>query len=128
MTVRPLRLESTYLLVNPDETVTPIPVSPDFWATIGQRTDIHDGRMVMRFFYDADWTTWEVHPHADEVIICVGGTFTMVLDLPEGERRVELSEGETVVIPAGIWHTADVPGEASGIFLTAGRGTQHRPR
>ena len=28
----------------------------------------------------------------------------------------------------GIWHTADVPDSATAVFITAGRGTQHRMR
>jgi hypothetical protein len=28
----------------------------------------------------------------------------------------------------GTWHTADVAGAATAVFITAGLGTQHRPR
>lgn len=29
---------------------------------------------------------------------------------------------------AGTWHTADVAGTATAVFITAGKDTQHRPR
>jgi hypothetical protein len=41
---------------------------------------------------------------------------------------VTLQAGEYAINPPGTWHTADIDGEATGDFITAGMGTQHRPR
>ncbi len=30
--------------------------------------------------------------------------------------------------PPGVWHTADIADHAQGLFITAGMGTQNRPR
>ena len=43
-------------------------------------------------------------------------------------RSVMLEAGDYAVNPPGVWHTADVTGHATAIFITAGEGTQHRPR
>jgi quercetin dioxygenase-like cupin family protein len=88
-----------------------------------------EGRLVALHSFDADWTSWEMHPAGDELVVCIAGVMTLIQQLPEGrEQRVRLGPGDYVVNPPGAWHTADVEGEATALFVTAGLGTQHRPR
>jgi hypothetical protein len=42
--------------------------------------------------------------------------------------KTRLTTGEYAINPPGTWHTADVEGSASAVFITAGMGTQTRPR
>jgi hypothetical protein len=44
------------------------------------------------------------------------------------EIRVTLNAGEYVINDPGVWHTADVDGEAAALSITAGEGTEHRGR
>ena len=44
------------------------------------------------------------------------------------DTPLHLGLGEYVVNPPGAWHTADVVEPGSGLFITPGRGTTHRPR
>ena len=39
-----------------------------------------------------------------------------------------LGPGEAVINPRGVWHTADVEDPATVLFITAGAGTENRPR
>ena len=39
-----------------------------------------------------------------------------------------LGAGEYAINDPGTWHTADVDGSATALFITAGQGTEHRPR
>lgn len=87
-----------------------------------------EGRLVTIHSFDAPWTSWEVHPHGAELVVCLSGTITLVQDDGEVVRTVELEGGQAVVNPPGVWHTADVTGRASALFVTAGLGTEHRPR
>jgi hypothetical protein len=41
---------------------------------------------------------------------------------------VELRAGLAVVNPRGAWHTVDVHEPGLALFITPGRGTEHRPR
>jgi hypothetical protein len=41
---------------------------------------------------------------------------------------VSLAPGQYAINEPGTWHTADVEGPATALFITAGWGTQHRPR
>ena len=43
-------------------------------------------------------------------------------------RTVQLGEGDATVNAPGVWHTADVDGTATALFVTAGTGTEVRPR
>jgi len=70
-----------------------------------------------------------MHPHGHEVVLCVAGTMTLHQELPSGEARtVVLEEGQYAINEPGTWHTADVGEVATGVFITAGEGTTHRPR
>jgi hypothetical protein len=44
------------------------------------------------------------------------------------KHSVQLGTGEYAINEPGTWHTADVTGKATALFITAGVGTQHRPR
>lgn len=91
--------------------------------------DGHEGRLVTTHRFSESWTSWEMHPHGDEVVLCLGGAITLIQELPGGEQRtVTLEPGEYAINPPSVWHTADVSGEAQALFITAGWGTRHRPR
>ena len=93
------------------------------------RADGADGRLVMMFHMTGSWTTWECHPLGAEVVIACTGTHRFVQQLDDDEERVvEISPGQALVNPPGVWHTAD-SGEGGWILaITPGLGTEHRPR
>jgi hypothetical protein len=103
----------------------------DWYEGYGARhaADGAEGRLVSQYTFTEDWTAWEMHPAGDEVVICTHGTMVLVQEFPDG-RAVEtpLAAGEYAINPASVWHTADVAGSATAIFITAGEGTQHRAR
>lgn len=70
-----------------------------------------------------------MHPSGSEVVLCTSGTLTLHQEAPDGSRHtVSLAAGEYVINDPGTWHTADVAGPATAVFITAGWDTQHRPR
>jgi mannose-6-phosphate isomerase-like protein (cupin superfamily) len=88
-----------------------------------------EGRLVSQYSFTEDWTSWEMHPAGAEVVICTAGAMVLVQEWPDGRREsVALAAGEYAINPPGVWHTADVAGAATAIFITAGEGTQHRAR
>ena len=94
--------------------------------------DGHEGRLVSLYTFSESWDSWEVHPRGTELVLCVGGTITLVQETPDGATSaVTLSSGQGVVNEVGVWHTADVPDAADPptvLFITSGEGTEHRPR
>jgi hypothetical protein len=112
-------------------------VEPDFtgmewYAAYGERhvSDGAEGRLVSQYRFDESWTSWEVHPQGAEVVICTAGRVTLLQEHVDGVARIELQAGDYAINAPGVWHTADIaPGEdATCIFITAGEGTDHRPR
>jgi quercetin dioxygenase-like cupin family protein len=70
-----------------------------------------------------------MHPEGDEVVLCLAGSMTLHQEFPDGRREtVTIGAGEYAINPPGVWHTADIAGEAEALFITAGLGTQGRPR
>ena len=88
-----------------------------------------EGRLVSHFQFTESWDSWEMHPSGDEVVICLTGSMTLHQEHAGGAKAtVTLGAGDYVINPPGCWHTADIEGEASALFITAGFGTEHRPR
>ena len=88
-----------------------------------------EGRLVSMFTFNEPWSMWEMHPSGSEVVLCVSGARTGPQEKADGTRStVALQPGEYAINEPGTWHTADVTGPATAVFITAGLGTQHRPR
>jgi quercetin dioxygenase-like cupin family protein len=87
------------------------------------------GRLVSYYRFDAPWQSWEMHPLGDELVLCTEGRMTLIQQTGDGGvERIELAAGQVAINRAGVWHTADVDSSACALFVTAGMGTQHRPR
>jgi quercetin dioxygenase-like cupin family protein len=91
--------------------------------------DGNEGRLVSFSEFGESWGSWEMHPAGDEVVLCLSGTITLHREFPDGlADTVAIGPGEYAINPPGVWHTADIEGMATALFITAGAGTEHRPR
>nr|WP_235903778.1 cupin domain-containing protein [Pontixanthobacter luteolus] len=103
----------------------------EWYDAYAKRTasDGAEGRLVSQHSFSEGWPTWEMHPHGAEVVICIDGEMTLTQEFPDGrEVQVILTPGDYAINPPGVWHIADIDSHATAIFITAGEGTQHRPR
>jgi hypothetical protein len=103
----------------------------EWYEAYAQRTadDGAEGRLVSMHDFASDWDMWECHPAGDEVVLCLSGEITLIQEFPDGALHSEtLSAGQYLINSAGVWHTADIFEAATALFITAGQGTQHRPR
>lgn len=88
-----------------------------------------EGRLISEYVFAENWDSWERHPAGSEIVYCLAGRMTLHQELANGRvEMIVLEAGQYAINPPGIWHTADVDGEARALFITAGMGTQHRPR
>ncbi|WP_371627144.1 cupin domain-containing protein [Streptomyces sp. NBC_01116] len=87
-----------------------------------------EGRMVTIFDGEGPGGHWERHPAGDELVVCLSGSVTVTRDVDGVPDRVALRPGEATVNPAGAWHAVDMAGPATILTITAGLGTDHRPR
>lgn len=115
-----------HLGVGPETSL--IEVTPDFWETIHDRTDLHTGRLVTAMDMAEDWGVWEMHPAGDELIVVTDGRVRFHLDDGRRTSALTVTAPEYIVVPSGTWHTADALGAARLLIVTWGEGTTHRPR
>lgn len=88
-----------------------------------------EGRLVALHEFTSDWGSWEMHPAGDELVVCLEGAITLIQELPDGGfHSAMLQAFEYAINPAGTWHTANVAEPCRALFITAGQGTEHRPR
>jgi len=52
----------------------------EWYERYAERTkdDGADGRLVQIFDFAESWTSWEMHPHGEELVVCVSGSFTLI--------------------------------------------------
>lgn len=88
-----------------------------------------EGRLVSQHTFSDDWDVWEMHPKGAEVVLVTTGVLRLHQEIDGSAVSTEVSAGNYVINAPGVWHTADVVGdEATAVFITAGLGTEHRPR
>jgi mannose-6-phosphate isomerase-like protein (cupin superfamily) len=69
----------------------------------------------------------EMHPDGDELLYMISGAVSVRLELPDGDRVVELSAGDGVVVPKGIWHLVTLREPGRLVHITPGPNGEHRP-
>jgi mannose-6-phosphate isomerase-like protein (cupin superfamily) len=129
----PFDLTATPVHLGLGATAVPLPGfswDPSYFGPYLERTaaDGDEGRLVTMFNFDEPWSVWEAHPRGAELVVCVSGRATVIQQDGGEVRRVDLGAGQAIVNPPGVWHTADTGEATTMLFVTAGRGTEHRPR
>jgi quercetin dioxygenase-like cupin family protein len=114
---------------------TVIPQAPftgamDWYQDYGERNaaDGVEGRLVIMHTFTEAWDSWEMHPHGQELVVCTDGAITAYQEIDGEVQTATLGAGDAIINPAGVWHTADITGTATALFVTAGTGTENRPR
>lgn len=102
----------------------------DWYAGYVERhaSDGFEGRLVSMHTFTESWDSWEVHPNGHELVVCTAGSIELVQEIGGEERTVTLGAGQYAVNDPGVWHTANVAETCTVVFVTAGLGTDHRPR
>ena len=85
-------------------------------------------RLVSMFTFDQPWDSWEMHPRGHEIVLCTAGEITLIQEQQGKHVRTILKVGEYAINAPGVWHTVDVSGSATAVFITAGLGTENRER
>ena len=105
--------------------------SMDWYSDYAKRhcNDGAEGRLVSMHTFTKSWDMWEMHPQGSELVLCTAGSMTLHQEKADGLlETITLGPGQYAINESGTWHTADVDDKATALFITAGLGTQHRPR
>jgi mannose-6-phosphate isomerase-like protein (cupin superfamily) len=118
---------ATYVHLPDGPAAALLEVTPDFWEKLETRRELHAGRLLSAYRFEADWPSWERHPAGDEIVIQLSGAMDFVVEEEGGERTVPLRGRAALVVPRGAWHTARVLAPSEALFVTRAEGTEHRP-
>ncbi|MDH3293505.1 MAG: cupin domain-containing protein [Acidimicrobiia bacterium] len=127
------RIEESLIHLGLGATAVPQPPftgTMEWYAHYSARTqsDGVDGRLVSLHTFTEPWDVWEMHPKGDEVVLVLDGVMTLHQEVNGQRSSLRLESGEYAINGPGTWHTADVDAPARVLFITAGMGTEHRPR
>ncbi|MES2603708.1 MAG: cupin domain-containing protein [Pseudomonadota bacterium] len=126
-----LNIETNYLRLKPDCMVDKLPVGPEFWPDLmgGKLGDFRNEYLVLTSTFAENWSSWEIHPNGDEIVLLLSGSVDFILETEEGEKVIEVRKpGDYAFVPKGTWHTANALAPTTMLFITAGEGTRGRPR
>jgi len=121
-----MKLDSTFVVLHPDQSATPIEFTPTVFEELNRRFDGFKGRvLISSFSFDSDWTEWERHPEGDEIVCLLSGRARFLFE--GSHSAVELRDpGEFAIVPKGTWHTAKTSVSTKMLFITPGAGTEHK--
>jgi mannose-6-phosphate isomerase-like protein (cupin superfamily) len=120
--------QHTYIHLAEEGTATELAGGEKFWSLPESEIERYGrGWLVSEFESTADWPNWEMHPEGDEIVYLLAGSVDILLEHPDGLRKVALRGSGAVVVPRGVWHTAKVAAPSRMLHITCGAGTQHRP-
>ena len=123
-----LDLQQTYLLLGAGGALAQLPGGEQFWQLAeSELAQTGAGWLVSEYLFEQDWPSWEMHPHADELVYLLSGEAVLHLEEAAGVRIIALSGRGAVVVPRGVWHTAKVMQTSRMLHITRGEGTQTRP-
>jgi mannose-6-phosphate isomerase-like protein (cupin superfamily) len=128
----PFDLATTHIHLGLGARAIPVPDfewSDEFLTRYEEQTaaDGDEGRLVMISTMTSTWDFWERHPAGEEVVVLLSGRSDLVQEVDGEERAVELLPGQAVINPTGVWHRSVVHEPGDVLFITPGRGTEHRP-
>lgn len=124
---QPLNIEQDFVVMSPGQRVSVEHNDAGLYARLDSRFANFAGHeLIACYDFSADWSSWEMHPHGDEVVILLSGTATLLVREATGNRSTELSQpGQYVVVKKGCWHTAKINSQAKLLFITPGQGTEN---
>lgn len=122
------KLNSTFVVVDEAYRAETVAVTDEVWVEIEARYgDFARRTLISGFEFDEPWPTWEVHPHGDEIVCLLEGDVEMTLALPDGDETRRMSvPGEFLIVPRGVWHTANPRCPTRMLFITPGQDTENR--
>ncbi len=124
--LRAYRFGKYFAQLSEPNSCQPVQVKSDFWQN--GISMLPPGRLISQINSDKNWMSWERHPNGEEFILQLSGTLELIFELDGSQTKLILQPNDFVIVPPGVWHTANVPLPGSALFITPGEGTENRER
>ncbi|WDD99948.1 cupin domain-containing protein [Thalassomonas actiniarum] len=85
-------------------------------------SEYRDGGIYVAHY--SGFSEWERHPQGDEFVQVLGGETVLILLKNNVEQRNNLSSGQMLVIPKGVWHRFESPNGVKVMTITP-QPTEH---
>jgi len=119
----------TFLVIKPDQRVATEKADSHLYERLDRDYAGFTGcELVSVYPFEESWSSWEIHPNGDEVVVLLSGQVELVLERSRGNQSVTLSrQGEFAVVPQNTWHTVKMNTPSTLLFITPGEGTLSKP-
>lgn len=130
MEIKSRSLTKEFVVLNPSQQASVELADAGLYQRLDEQYDDFKGHdLVACHEFTQDWQSWEMHPKGDEVVVLLSGKVTLVLQLEGGNQSLTLDrQGDYVIVPQGVWHTAKINEAAKLMFITPGEGTINSDR
>lgn len=127
MSTRIHDIAKEFVVVDPSSRAHVEACDETLYQRIDQNYDGFKGhQLVSCHSFDADWPTWEIHPHGDEIVMLMSGRATLVLRVGDEDKTLSLDKaGSYVIVPMNTWHTAKTDVATTMLFITPGQETKN---
>jgi mannose-6-phosphate isomerase-like protein (cupin superfamily) len=121
-------IEKQFVVISPDKKVSIEQADQSLYSRLDDNYNQFAGHeLVSCFEFSENWSSWEIHPNGDEVVLLMSGKVEFIIDLPDGLKSVELVDvGDYAIVPKNTWHTAKTSIPTKVLFITPGEGTAHK--
>lgn len=122
-------IDSTFAVIKPNLQVDTVEVTPTLYQDLDEKFDLFQGHtLVAAHHFDRNWSTWEVHPAGDEIVVLLSGQCQLIIKHNDHNQSIELNHsGEYPVVPKGLWHKALTEVATHMLFITPGEKTANAP-
>ncbi len=123
-----LSIEKEFVVLDAEKKATIEQFDPALYERLDKKYNGFKGcELISCYEFSEDWSTWEMHPNGDEIVILLSGEVTFILQLEDGDKSILLDNaGSYVVVPKNVWHMARTNVNTKMLFITPGEGTQNK--
>ena len=121
----PFHLDQDRAILSPAQTLITKTLSPTFYEELDTEFGGFSGHtLISQFGWAEPWGVWEMHPKGDELVYLLSGATDFLLRIDGEDQRLPLDQpGQYVIVPRGVWHTAEPLEPTKALFVTPGEGT-----
>ncbi|MBC3868828.1 cupin domain-containing protein [Undibacterium oligocarboniphilum] len=124
----PVRLDKEFIVLDHSLCAHTAVVGPTLYEDLDVRFDgFKSCLLIAEYAFDEDWSTWECHPHGDEILYLLSGAAEIHF-LAEGriQKQSLVQPGNAMIVRQTCWHTAKVlQGPCRILFVTPGENTNN---